>query len=79
VVIDHAFSVIGTANMNHRSFNLDFEVNAHVYDASFSKSLQHVFYADIQYAERLNYSKWKARPVSVKLVERIARLFSPVM
>jgi cardiolipin synthase A/B len=79
MVVDRAFSVVGTANMNHRSFNLDFEVNAHIYDRTFSEELTGVFYQDLLDAEKISYRKWRKRPVPVKLGERIARLFSPVM
>jgi cardiolipin synthase A/B len=79
MVIDNSVSIVGTANMNHRSFNLDFEVNANIYDAPFAEILSRVFYADIQDAEKINYDRWKSRPVYLKLVERLARLLSPVM
>jgi cardiolipin synthase len=79
MVIDNSFSVIGTANMNHRSFNLDFEVNAHIYDKEFSQNLRNIYYTDLLDAEKIDYKLWKKRPVRVKLAERIAKLFSPVM
>ncbi|HOY32116.1 MAG TPA: cardiolipin synthase [Bacteroidales bacterium] len=78
VVIDNLFAIIGTANLNHRSFNFDFEVNAHIYNADFSEKVREVFYADIRDAKRLCYETWKTRPVYVKAAERVARLFSPV-
>lgn len=79
MVIDNFVSIIGTTNLNHRSFNLDFEVNANIYDAAFSEKLSKVFYADLRDAEKINIERWKTRPAYLKLVERLARLLSPVM
>ena len=79
MVIDNFVSIIGTTNLNHRSFNLDFEVNANIYDAAFSEKLSKVLYADLRDAEKINIERWKTRPAYLKLVERLARLLSPVM
>ncbi|MBN1414245.1 MAG: cardiolipin synthase [Bacteroidales bacterium] len=79
MVIDNSFAVIGTANMNHRSFNLDFEVNAIIYNVNFSENVSKVFHTDILDAEKVSYDRWKMRPVYIKLAERIARLLSPVL
>jgi cardiolipin synthase len=79
VVIDKSFSVVGTANMNHRSFNLDFEVNANIFSGVFAKKMRIMFYNDLNDAEKINYDTWKMRPGYVKLPERIARLFSPFL
>jgi cardiolipin synthase len=79
MVIDNLISIIGTANMNHRSFNLDFEVNAIVYSAEFASRLQKTFYDDLADAKKINADQWKDRPVYIKMAERVARLLSPVM
>jgi len=78
MVIDNLLSVIGSANMNHRSFNFDFEVNTNIYDAEISEQLRNLFYQDLQYADKIVYEEWKNKPVWIKMLERIARLFSPV-
>jgi cardiolipin synthase len=79
MVIDNSISIVGTANMNHRSFNLDFEVNAIVYAAEFAQQLNKVFHDDLADAEKIEYHQWKLRPPYVKMAERTARLLSPVM
>lgn len=79
MVIDGSFSVVGSANMNHRSFNLDFEVNANIYSAEFAGRMRNMFYADIADAEKIDYAEWQNRPVYVRLAERTARLLSPLM
>ena len=79
MVIDGSISVVGTANMDIRSFDLNFEVNAIVYAVEFAELLSRSFYADLHDAEKIRYDKWKLRPVYIKLIERIARLLSPLL
>ena len=79
MVIDGSFSVVGSANMNHRSFNLDFEVNANIYSAEFAGRMKRMFLADIKDAEKIEYQQWQDRPLLVRLVERTARLLSPLL
>ncbi len=77
LVTDGKLSMIGTANMDHRSFELNFEVNAIIYDTSFSKKMRNIFFDDLQHSKKLNTKEWYKRPVYTRLFERIARLFSP--
>lgn len=79
MVIDQSFSIIGTANMNHRSFNLDFEVNAIIYNAEFSEKLSQIFYNDISNAQKISVRSWKKRIIFFRFLEKLARLLSPVI
>lgn len=79
MVTDSQLSVIGTANMDYRSFELNFEVNAVVYDKPIAEEMTQLFYDDIQYAEKLDPKQWRDRPWYQQLPERVARLFSPVL
>ena len=77
LVTDGILSMIGTANMDHRSFELNFEVNAIVYDMPFAKKMRTVFFNDLEDAEKLNAELWHKRSFLHKLPEKLARLFSP--
>jgi len=77
LVIDGKMSMIGTANMDYRSFELNFEVNALVYDKKFSANMRDVFLNDLQSAKKINVNDWYKRPFYFQLLEKIARLFSP--
>jgi len=79
MVTDGKLSVIGTANMDYRSFDLNFEVNAIIYDASFSEQLRNVFFEDIKNAKKINAKEWANRAFYYKLADRVARLFSPAL
>ncbi len=79
LVADATLSVIGTANMDHRSFDLNFEVNSIIYDAAFGKQLTKVFYEDLLDAERINLEEWQKRSFLRQFPEKVARLFSPLL
>jgi len=79
LVTDTKLSIVGTANMDYRSFELNFEVNAVVYDAPFAKQMRDLFFKDLEDAQKINKEEWLARPFLKQLPEKIARLFSPVL
>lgn len=79
IVTDQKLCVVGTANMDNRSFELNFEVNAIVYDETIAKEMRQLFYDDLQHASPIDKEEWFSRPWYVKFPEKIARLFSPVM
>jgi cardiolipin synthase len=79
MVADRKMAIVGTANMDTRSFDLNFEVNAIVYDEELAGELTDVFYEDIKDGEKIDAEKWKIRPWHKQLVEKIARLVSPLL
>lgn len=79
LVVDNELAMVGTANMDIRSFDLNFEVNAIVYDEDIASELSRVFYEDLKYSTQLDYEQWKKRSQGVQLVEKIAGLLSPLM
>ena len=79
MVTDGLLSMVGTANMDHRSFELNFEVNMLVYDADIATQMRERFFADLEDAEKIDIKKWLSRSAYAKLPEKIARLLSPVL
>ena len=79
LVADKKISIVGTANMDHRSFDLNFEVNAVVYDQEIGTQLSDIFYLDLKDAERIEFDKWKKRAWYKQLTEKTARLVSPLL
>ena len=79
MVTDGNLSIVGTANMDMRSFELNFEVNVLLYDEKISGKLRSIFFEDLSDAEKIDAKKWNKRPAYKQLPEKLARLFSPVM
>jgi cardiolipin synthase len=76
---DDKLSMIGTANMDYRSFDLNFEVMAVIYDMDFCLELKQTFLADLYDAEQINAEAWNSRSKFTHFVELGARLVAPVL
>ena len=79
MVVDGVFSTVGTTNMDYRSFNINFEVNALIYNKKISKQLTEFFKEDLKDCEKLELVTWKARSKRKKIIEAIARLMAPLL
>jgi cardiolipin synthase len=79
LVVDRRLAVIGTANMDCRSFDLNFEVNAIVYDEALAGSLADIFQKDLTHSKLMEQALWSERSVYRKFLEKIARLLSPLL
>jgi cardiolipin synthase len=79
LVADRKIAMVGTANMDFRSFDLNFEVNAIVYDPGTANELADVFFEDIKDAEKIDELIWNGRPLLNKLGQKTARLLSPLL
>lgn len=79
IVVDDAVTAIGSANMDFRSFEHNFEVNAYVYQNEFAEKMREIFHHDMQHSERVVASRWLKRPKGQRLAESFMRLFSPLL
>jgi cardiolipin synthase A/B len=79
IVVDDFISIIGSCNLDERSFFQNFEANAFVYDFKTAFKLKELFFDDIQKCEELTLEAWTNRKRRQKLKESFARLFSPLM
>ncbi|MFQ7057284.1 MAG: phospholipase D-like domain-containing protein [Turicibacter sanguinis] len=75
VVIDDEVCSVGTANMDTRSFELNFEVNAIIYSEEIAKQQKNQFEADILKSTELTLTDYKNRSTIVKIKESLSRLF----
>ena len=79
IMIDSVFSSVGTANMDNRSFDVNFEVTAIMYDEKVTGELEEYFLADLRDSEQVTKGDWEKRPRWDSFREGLARLFSPLM
>ena len=79
IVTDGMLSMVGSANMDHRSFELNFEANTFVYDRAIANQLRTQFFEDLKYADKIDRDSWLSRPAYRQIAEKLARLFSPVL
>lgn len=79
IVIDDFVSIVGSANIDERSFIHNFEVNAFIYDEKTALQLKKLFIDDMVYCKELTLNEWNNRQRRQKMKESFARLFSPLM
>lgn len=79
IIIDDFMASIGSANMDLRSFKLNFEVNAFIYDNKIIEEIKKDFIVDLDDSEELEKIKFESRNNFIKIKESIARLFSPLL
>lgn len=79
IIVDDDISSVGTCNFDIRSFKLNFEVNAFIYDKVSTQKLKEIYYDDIEYCTLLKADDYDNRSIFIKVKEAISRLFSPVL
>lgn len=79
MVSDDILSTVGSTNMDFRSFEHNFEVNAFVYDSVSAQTLKEVFLQDQKDAILLQRKVWMKRPWYQKAQESIVRLLAPLL
>ena len=79
LTIDSAVTAIGTANMDIRSFSLNYETMAVIYDEEKAGELERQFLADMAALHRMDTGGYKRFSTGHRLVDSVYRLASPLM
>jgi len=79
IVVDNEASTVGTANIDVRSFKLNFEVNAFIYDRETSRELAELFEQDMLLSTELTMDLYNERTRLIKMKESFSRLLSPIL
>ena len=77
--VDGLVTCMGTANMDIRSFSLNFEVNAVIYSARTTERLMEAFESDIAKSTLVTRKKYEQRDFIIRIKEQFCRLLSPVL
>lgn len=79
IMIDGVFSSVGTANMDIRSFEDNFEVSAIIYDRKITQELEQTFIKDLARSTEATPEWWDKRPNLHGVYESLSRLLSPLL
>ncbi|MFA9560106.1 cardiolipin synthase [Evansella sp. AB-rgal1] len=79
IVVDRKINSVGTANIDMRSFKLNFEVNAFIYDMTTSETLANMFEEDMHFSRELTQELYDQRSRKIRFKESISRLMSPIL
>lgn len=78
LTIDDDIAVIGSSNMDIRSFALDLECVVALYDKKVVTDLKRVQATNLKRSTQLSLTKWRNRPLKKKFIESITRLTSAI-
>ncbi|WP_249869383.1 cardiolipin synthase [Oceanobacillus saliphilus] len=79
IVVDGKIASVGTANIDVRSFRLNFEVNAFLYDSDLAEQMVEDFNKDIKLSTQMTKKLYEQRSLGIRFKESISRLISPVL
>ena len=79
MLIDNRLALVGTVNMDMRSFLLNFEVTMVVEDPAFANEISLLHESYIKNSELVDYVTWSTRSVYQRIIEKLFFLFSPLL
>ena len=79
IAVDGRFGSVGSANMDVRSFHLNFEVSAFVHNEAFAEELRKQFAADVASCEEIDLATFRRRPRLRKFGQAVAQLLSGIL
>lgn len=79
MVIDDEVASVGSANMDFRSFELNFEVNAFMYNKEIATELRKAFEHDITLSTELTKARYANRSFWIKMKEGFSKLITPIL
>jgi cardiolipin synthase len=79
ICVDGEVASVGSANFDIRSFRLNFEVNAFIYDEEEVYKLEAIFQSDMSVSEELTIETYNKRSWFIKFKEAIGRLLSDLL
>ena len=79
MLIDNRLALVGTVNMDMRSFLLNFEVTMVVEDPAFANEISLLHEGYIKNSALIDYAQWRKRSVYQRIVEKLFFLFSPLL
>lgn len=79
IVVTDDIAIIGSANMDFRSFEQNFELNAIMYNNQVAEQMTEIFLDDENNSKEITREAWATRRISQKILESLSRLLSPLL
>ena len=79
ITVDRDFAMVSTANLDRRSFDINFEVSTLVYDSAFAADLRELQASYLEDCRAVDGAKWASRSWPRRLGENAAGLVSPLL
>lgn len=79
ILVDGVVCSYGTANMDYRSFLLNFEINATIFDQNIVQQFERIFMADLEFCHEIIFDDYQKRSIKTRIKEQVSRLLAPLM
>ncbi len=79
IVVDGEVSSMGSTNFDNRSFRLNFETNAFIFDEAFASQMERAFETDMDKGHELTLAQYNKRSIIIRLKEVISRLLTDIL
>jgi cardiolipin synthase A/B len=79
ISIDSEICSIGSANIDIRSFSINYEINAVLYSKRLAKELEQDFKRDLVHCTEFDPTEYQKRNAAVRFRDSVARVFSPLL
>jgi cardiolipin synthase len=78
LLIDDDLSIVGSANLDDRSFRINFESGALICDGAFTTSLERCFLAEMANSREVTLEEVRRRTLGARTLGALARLAAPL-
>ncbi len=79
LLVDDDLAAVGTANLDNRSFRLNFEITMLFADTSFAKQIELMLIEDFSNSREIGLEEYQSRPLPFRVAVQVARLTSPML
>jgi cardiolipin synthase A/B len=79
ISIDSAICSIGSANIDIRSFSINYELNAVLYDERLARELEQAFERDLVHCTEFHVAEYRERNAALRFRDSVTRLCSPLL
>jgi cardiolipin synthase len=79
LTVDSDVALIGSANLDMRSFSINLEINLFVFDSDFTSQVRFLQTSYIEESDEVSLDQWLRRPVWTRVVENSARMLGPLL
>jgi len=79
MTFDGQVAIVGTANMDTRSFYINFEIAAVIYDQKLCEEIDDSFIKDLERSTEVTIKEWSKRSLYDRLIDSVCRLLTPLL
>ncbi|MBU3829440.1 MAG: cardiolipin synthase [Candidatus Limosilactobacillus merdavium] len=79
IMVDGRMASVGSANLDFRSFKLNFEINSFIYDRTLTDQLEQIFMNDVRDSRVVTPEMFAAQSRWLRFKQTFSRLLSPIL